>query len=126
MNDNNILEIFEEKHRELEQAAKNFEFNEEKRYEREQELLDDMKDIASESKRVAGVARNVSRTIKVLTFVLTILEIFLLVATKYFVTDKLLSSIFKFAFIVLLIFIIRFVWKLRSEIFDKSRKKIKG
>ena len=126
------IEDFKKKHSELEQAAKNYELNEQKRYEKEQELLSDMNNIASESERVSDVAHDVpkmldknSRVIEILTFVLIILEI-LIFAADYLVTSKLASYILRSLLVIVGGFIVKFISKLRWGVFDKIRNKIKG
>ena len=51
---------FKQLHGELGHAQEEYNHNETKRIERAQELLDDMKNIAAESSRVADVAHEVS------------------------------------------------------------------
>ena len=54
------IERFKQLHEELGQAQEEYNCNEKKRIERAEELLDDMKNIAAESSRVAEVAHEVS------------------------------------------------------------------
>ena len=130
------LEDFKKLHAELGQALENYEVNEQKRNERAEEILSDMKDIAKESERVADVARDVpkmleknSRLKKIFYYVLVILA-FLIFAVEHFVTDKLVSFILLCILLVAGFFTVKFLWKLRREsqekIFTEIREKIRG
>ena len=130
------LEDFKKLHAELGQALENYEVNEQKRNERAEEILSDMKNIAKESERVADVARDVpkmleknSRLKKIFYYVLVILA-FLIFAVEHFVTDKLISFILLCILLVAGFFTVKFLWKLRREsqekIFTEIREKIRG
>lgn len=138
------IERFKQLHEELGHAQEEYNQNEKERIERANELLDDMKNIASESSRVADVAHEASvsfennsvgiweriKNMKTHNKVLVVSLVVILVAIWFMCESSLRSSILSLVTCIITIGI-KIFWNMRSRnqnrepSFESVRKKIK-
>ena len=102
------IEDFKKLHSELGQNLKDYEINEQKRNDRAQEVLSEMRGIANESKHAADAAHDISTKLwwrKILYAVLAAL-LFLVSVVDYLVRDEVVSFVI-IGILLVLVFIVK-------------------